>query len=40
MGANVDGHNATEARMQSPREATGRWLYQPVWRYLYGLPPE
>jgi hypothetical protein len=39
-GAQIDGHNATEARMQSPRDAqTGKWLYEPVWRYMYGLPP-
>ena len=37
-GARVDGHNATEARMQSPREPGGKWLYEPVWRYLYGVP--
>ncbi len=36
-GAAVDGHNATEARMQSPRDAAGKWLYEPVWRYLYGV---
>jgi hypothetical protein len=37
-GARIDGHNATEARMQSPRDATtGKYLYEPVWRYLYGL---
>jgi hypothetical protein len=37
-GAAVDGHNATEARMQSPRDAAGKWLYEPVWRYMYGVP--
>jgi hypothetical protein len=37
-GARIDGHNATEARMQSPREPGGKWLYEPVWRYLYGVP--
>jgi hypothetical protein len=39
-GARVDGHNATEARMQSPKDAaSGKYVYEPVWRYLYGLPP-
>jgi hypothetical protein len=39
-GMRVDGHNATEARTQSPRDAaTGKYVYEPVWRYLYGLPP-
>jgi hypothetical protein len=38
-GAAVDGHNATEARMQSPKDAaTGKYLYEPVWRYMYGVP--
>jgi len=38
-GARVDGHNATEARMQSPKDAaTGKYLYEPVWRYMYGVP--
>jgi hypothetical protein len=38
-GARVDGHNATEARVQSPRDAaTGKYLYEPVWRYVYGVP--
>lgn len=38
-GARVDGHNATEARVQSPIvAATGKYLYEPVWRYLYGVP--
>ena len=37
-GARVDGHNATEARMQSPRDPGGKWVYEPVWRYLYGVP--
>jgi hypothetical protein len=38
-GATIDGHNATEARMQSPRdEATGKYVYEPVWRYMYGVP--
>jgi hypothetical protein len=38
-GARVDGHNATEARMQSPKdEASGKYLYEPVWRYMYGVP--
>jgi hypothetical protein len=35
-GAPVDGHNATEARMQSPFE-NGKYLYEPVWRYMYGV---
>ena len=38
-GARIDGHNATEARMQSPKdEATGKYVYEPVWRYMYGAP--
>jgi hypothetical protein len=37
MGMQIDGHNATEARMQSPRAADGKWVYEPVWRYLYGV---
>lgn len=38
-GARIDGHNATEARMQSPKdEMTGKYLYEPVWRYMYGVP--
>jgi hypothetical protein len=38
-GAAIDGHNATEARMQSPKdEATGKYVYEPVWRYMYGVP--
>ena len=38
MGAKVDGHNATEARMQSPKDpATGKFVYEPVWRYMYGV---
>ena len=38
-GAHIDGHNATEARMQSPKdEATGKYVYEPVWRYMYGVP--
>jgi hypothetical protein len=38
-GMRIDGHNATEARMQSPQDAaTGKYLYEPVWRYLYGVP--
>jgi len=37
-GAKVDGHNATEARMQSPQDATGHYIYEPVWRYMYGVP--
>jgi hypothetical protein len=40
MGMRVDGHNATEARAQSPKDpATGKYIYEPVWRYMYGLPP-
>ena len=38
-GAQIDGHNATEARMQSPMDpATGKYVYEPVWRYMYGVP--
>jgi hypothetical protein len=38
-GAPIDGHNATEARMQSPKDAaTGKYVYEPVWRYMYGVP--
>jgi pimeloyl-ACP methyl ester carboxylesterase len=37
-GAAVDGHNATEARMQSPKDpTTGKYIYEPVWRYMYGV---
>jgi hypothetical protein len=37
-GATIDGHNATEARMQSPKDAaTGKYVYEPVWRYMYGV---
>ncbi|HXU80469.1 MAG TPA: hypothetical protein VN914_03690 [Polyangia bacterium] len=37
-GATIDGHNATEARTQSPKdEATGKYVYEPVWRYMYGV---
>jgi hypothetical protein len=39
-GMPIDGHNSTEARMQSPFDAaTGHYVYEPVWRYMYGLPP-
>jgi hypothetical protein len=38
-GMRIDGHNATEARMQSPQDASGKYLYEPVWRYLYGVAP-
>jgi pimeloyl-ACP methyl ester carboxylesterase len=38
-GAQIDGHNATEARMQSPLDAaSGKYVYEPVWRYMYGVP--
>jgi hypothetical protein len=38
MGAPVDGHNSTEARMQSPHDpVTGKYVYEPVWRYMYGV---
>ena len=39
QGMPVDGHNATEARAQSPKDpATGKYVYEPVWRYMYGVP--
>jgi hypothetical protein len=38
-GAMIDGHNSTEARIQSPLDmATGKYVYEPVWRYMYGVP--
>jgi hypothetical protein len=39
-GMPVDGHNSTEARAESPKDMmTGHYVYEPVWRYMYGLPP-
>jgi hypothetical protein len=37
QGQHIDGHNATEARAESPKDA-GKFIYEPVWHYLYGVP--
>jgi hypothetical protein len=38
QGQRIDGHNATEGRAESPKDAGGKFLYEPVWRYMYGVP--
>jgi hypothetical protein len=37
QGQHIDGHNATEARAESPKDG-GKFIYEPVWRTLYGVP--
>jgi hypothetical protein len=36
-GRHIDGHNATEGRAESPKVGD-RFVYEPVWRYMYGVP--
>ncbi len=35
----TDGHGATQAGGSSPRDAMGRYRYEPVWRRMYGVTP-
>jgi hypothetical protein len=33
-----DGHGSTQAGGSSPRDAMGRFRFEPVWRRMYGVP--
>ncbi len=35
----TDGHGSTQAGGVSPRDATGRYLFEPAWRTMYGVGP-
>lgn len=36
--ATMDGHGSTQAGNASPRDAMGRYRFEPVWRTMYGAP--
>jgi hypothetical protein len=35
----TDGHGSTQAGGVSPRDAMGRYLFEPAWRAMYGVTP-
>ena len=35
----TDGHSSTQAGGASPRDAMGRYLFDPAWRLMYGVTP-
>ena len=35
----TDGHGSTQAGGASPRDAAGRYLFEPAWRLMYGVSP-
>ncbi len=35
----TDGHSSTQAGGSSPRDATGRYVFQDAWRLMYGAAP-
>lgn len=35
----TDGHGSTQAGGVSPRDAAGRYLFEPAWRLMYGVTP-
>jgi hypothetical protein len=35
----TDGHGSTQAGGVSPRDAAGRYLFEPAWRIMYGVTP-
>ena len=35
----TDGHGSTQAGGVSPRDAMGRYLFEPAWRMMYGVAP-
>jgi hypothetical protein len=37
--ATTDGHGSTQAGGASPRDAAGRYLFEPAWRAMYGVTP-
>lgn len=37
--ATTDGHGSTQAGGSSPRDAAGRYLFEPAWRAMYGVTP-
>jgi hypothetical protein len=37
--SSTDGHGSTQAGASSPRDAMRRWVFEPVWRRMYGVAP-